>query len=74
MFLWPEWPELEDEPSEVDPFTFFKPELRLMIEKAMTIGQNIVVLLRPSIDIDKLGQLFSVLLVEDRHSGCSMAI
>jgi hypothetical protein len=74
VFLCPEWDEEVSDLSQMDSFGTLKSELRPMLEKALTIAPNLVLVLRPNADINRLAQLFSGILSNNRNSSCSVEL
>lgn len=69
VFIWPEW---KDEPSEAsEAEVIFREEVRPLMEKALSIAENFVMLLRPSADFPRLAEVLSGMLASNKHSACS---
>jgi hypothetical protein len=72
VFIWPEWKE---EPSESFEFEgFFREDIRLLMEKALSIAQNFVLLLRPNFEVAKLIEVLSGILTNNKNSSCSVEL
>lgn len=72
VFIWPEWSEEHFELSENE--GYLPQETRALLEKALGIAPNLVLLMLPNTDINRLAETLSSVLSTNKNSSCSVQL